>query len=73
MHVFGFVGGCYVGHKYSQWERALAEDVNNIRQAKGLPPMVGSYAWKDLQSSALAAAAAPAVVVVEADDAETQQ
>ena len=45
MHVGMFFVGCYVGAKYPKWERALVEDINELRAAKGLPPMVGTAAW----------------------------
>jgi len=35
----------YFGQKLPQWERALVEDINEIRKEKGMPPMVGTSAW----------------------------
>ncbi len=40
-----FVFGMYVGQKYVALEKALVEDVNQIRADKGMPPMVGTNAW----------------------------
>jgi len=45
MHVFMFTAGCVLGSKYPKWEKALVEDINEMRYAKGLPPMVGTAAW----------------------------
>lgn len=44
-HVTYFFVGMYAGNKYVQMEKALVEDINQIRQDKGLPPMVGTNAW----------------------------
>lgn len=45
MHVGLFIGGCYVGHKYPQWEADLVKDVNELRVNAGLTPLVGGNAW----------------------------
>lgn len=45
MHVFLFFSGCYVGHKYPKWEAQLAQDVNELRLANGMPPLVGGNTW----------------------------
>jgi len=45
MHASMFFVGCTLGNWYPKYERALVEDINGLRAAKGLPPMVGSAAW----------------------------
>ena len=45
MHVGLFFVGCYVGNKYPKWEEALVKDVNQLRVANGLPPLVGGNRW----------------------------
>lgn len=35
----------WAGNKYVNLERALVDDINEIRKDKGLPPMVGTNAW----------------------------
>jgi hypothetical protein len=45
MHVMMFTAGAYIGAKYPKWERALVDDINEIRSAKGLSPMVGTSKW----------------------------
>ena len=37
--------GMYLGHKLPQWELQLVEDINEIRESKGMPPMVGTHLW----------------------------
>jgi len=37
--------GCYVGAKYPKWERTLVQEVNEIKAAQGLPPLVGHSSW----------------------------
>ena len=37
--------GMYAGNKYVQIEKNLVDDINQIRQDKGMPPMVGTNAW----------------------------
>jgi len=40
-----FLTGCAIGKAYPKWEKKLVEDINAIRAAKGMPPMVGTTAW----------------------------
>jgi len=51
MHVGLFFIGCYVGHMYPQWEAAMAADVNRLRVANGMPPLVGGNTWLKYQSA----------------------
>ena len=45
LHVGYFFVGMYAGNKYVQVERQMVDDINQIRQDKGMPPMVGTNAW----------------------------
>jgi len=40
-----FFVGCTIGSKYPKWEAKLVNDINELRAAKGMPPMVGTNAW----------------------------
>jgi hypothetical protein len=44
-----FVAGGYVGAKYPKWEKALVDDINEIRAARNLSPMVGTSKWVRFQ------------------------
>eukprot|EP00552_Chaetoceros_brevis_P000082 CAMPEP_0197736810 /NCGR_PEP_ID=MMETSP1435-20131217/4248_1 /TAXON_ID=426625 /ORGANISM="Chaetoceros brevis, Strain CCMP164" /LENGTH=86 /DNA_ID=CAMNT_0043325067 /DNA_START=107 /DNA_END=367 /DNA_ORIENTATION=+ len=44
-HVGYFFVGCWAGNKYVAVERKMVEDINQIREDKGMPPMVGTNAW----------------------------
>jgi len=45
MHALMFISGAYIGAKYPKWEKALVEDINELRAERGLPPMIGTSAW----------------------------
>ena len=45
MYVALFTAGCVAGNAYPKVEKAVVEDINQMRAARGLPPMVGSNAW----------------------------
>jgi hypothetical protein len=49
MHVITFTAGGYVGAKYPKWEKDLVDDINEIRSAKNLSPMVGTSKWLRFQ------------------------
>eukprot|EP00934_Nitzschia_sp_Nitz4_P009314 Nitzschia sp. Nitz4//scaffold112_size70979//42712//43084//NITZ4_005905-RA/size70979-augustus-gene-0.93-mRNA-1//-1//CDS//3329533274//9304//frame0 len=43
MHVLCTLGGAWAANKWVKVETSMLADVNEIRAAKGLPPMVGSH------------------------------
>mmetsp|Transcript_31230 Transcript_31230/g.30076 ORF Transcript_31230/g.30076 Transcript_31230/m.30076 type:complete len:86 (+) Transcript_31230:76-333(+) len=45
LHVGYFFVGCWAGNAYVRLEKKMAEDINEIRADKGMPPMVGSGYW----------------------------
>lgn len=45
MHVGMFTVGCMAGSYYPKLEKSLVDDINAMRAAKGLPPMVGTSSW----------------------------
>jgi hypothetical protein len=45
LHVGYFFVGCWAGNAYVKLEKSMVEDINQIRQDKGMPPIVGSNAW----------------------------
>jgi hypothetical protein len=45
LHVTFFTVGAMVGNWLPKYELGLVEDINELRQKRGLPPMVGTNAW----------------------------
>jgi hypothetical protein len=45
LHVGYFFVGCWAGNAYVKLEKSMVEDINQIRQDKGMPPIVGTNAW----------------------------
>ena len=45
LHVAYFFLGAWAGNAYVRFERELVDDVNTIRENKGLPRMVGTSGW----------------------------
>mmetsp|Transcript_24448 Transcript_24448/g.30080 ORF Transcript_24448/g.30080 Transcript_24448/m.30080 type:complete len:90 (-) Transcript_24448:202-471(-) len=45
LHVTYFFAGMWAGNVYVGVERNLVDDINQLRQDRGMPPMVGTNAW----------------------------
>jgi hypothetical protein len=45
LHVTYFTIGAMFGNWLPKYELSLVADINELRQKKGLPPMVGTNAW----------------------------
>ncbi|GMH69641.1 hypothetical protein TrVE_jg11374 [Triparma verrucosa] len=47
------VTGAFIGHKYPKWEKELRDDVNLIRERRGLKPLRDGKSMPDVDFSSL--------------------